>query len=79
MPANGQVAMLAAFEANRREHRWHTAVVTLEATGAAINSEEPISWSWTNGTPDDIADVVDGAPLVDAWNDLILPAELRRR
>lgn len=125
---------IAAFEADRREPRWHTAVLTLEATGAKVNIEEPISWSWTSGrrpyavpsrlwrlpishafrvltpglhlwwsgpalqldladrgdrsrayelvlregTPDDIAAVVDGALLVDTWNDLILPAELRR-
>ena len=30
------------------------------------------------GTPDDIAAVVDGALLVDAWDDLIVPAELRQ-
>jgi len=125
---------IAAFEAGRREPRWHTAVLTLEATGATIRIEEPISWSWTNGrrpyavpsrlwrlpigatfrvltpglhlwwsgpaprldladrsdrssayelvlregTPDDIAGVGDGALLVDAWPDLILPAELRQ-
>ena len=125
---------IAAFESGRREPRWHTAVLTLEAAGATINIEEPISWSWTSGrrpyavpsrlwrlpidatfrmatpglhlwwsgpspqldladrsdrsrayelflregTPDDIAAVVDGALLVDAWDDLILPAELRQ-
>ena len=125
---------IAAFEADRREPRWHTAVLTIAATGATINIEGPISWSWTNGrrpyavpsglwrlpigdafrvltpgfhlwwsgpapqlrladrgdrsrayelvlregTPDDIASVVDGALLVDAWDDLILPAELRQ-
>ena len=30
------------------------------------------------GTPADIASVVDGALLVDAWPDLILPTELRQ-
>ena len=30
------------------------------------------------GTPNDIASVVDGALLVDAWPDLILPSELRQ-
>ncbi len=125
---------IAAFESGRREPRWHTAVLTLEATGATINIEEPITWLWTNGrrpyavpsrlwrlpidatfrvltpgihlwwsgpsprfdlshrsersrayelvlregTPDDIAAVVDGALLVDAWDDLVLPAELRQ-
>jgi len=125
---------IAAFESGRREPRWRTAMLTLEATGATINIEEPITWSWTNGrrpyavpcrlwrlpidatfrvltpglhlwwsgaaprldladrsdrsgayelvlregTPDDIAAVVDGALLVDAWDELILPAELRQ-
>jgi transcriptional regulator with XRE-family HTH domain len=125
---------IAAFESGRREPRWHTAVLTLEATGATIDIAQPITWSWTNGrrpyavpsglwrlpiddtfrvltpglrlrwsgpspqfdlaersercrayelvlregTPDDIASVIDGALLVDAWHDLILPAELRQ-
>ena len=125
---------IAAFESGRREPRWHTAVLTLEATGVTINIEEPITWSWTNGrrpyavpsrlwrlpigdtfrvltpglhlwwsgpsprldladrsdrlrayelvlregTPEDIAAVVDAALLVDAWDDLVLPAELRQ-
>ena len=125
---------IAAFESGRREPRWHTALITLEATGATITIEVPITWSWTNGrrpyavpsrlwrlpidatfrvltpgihlwwsgasprfdlshlrersrayelvlregTPDDIAAVVDGALLVDAWDDLVLPAELRQ-
>ena len=125
---------IAAFEARRREPRWRTVVLTLEATGATIDIEQPVTWSWTNGrrpyavpstlwrlpivdvfrvltpgihlwwsgpspqydladrsdrsrtyelvlregTPDGIASVVDGALLVDAWPDLILPAELRQ-
>jgi len=125
---------IAAFESGRREPRWHTAVLTLEATGATIDITKPITWLWTSGrrpyavpsrlwrlpidatfrvltpgfhlwwsgtaprldladrtdrshayelvlregTPDDIAAVVDGALLVDAWDDLILPAELRQ-
>ena len=125
---------IATFESGRREPRWHTAVLTLEATGATIDIAQPINWSWTNGrrpyavpsrlwrlpidqtfrvlkpgfhlwwsgpsprfdladrsersgayelvlregTPDDIASVIDGAMLVDAWYDLILPAELRQ-
>jgi transcriptional regulator with XRE-family HTH domain len=125
---------IAAFESGRREPRWNTAVLTLEATGATIDIEQPVTWSWTNGrrpyaapsrlwrlpivdafrvltpgfhlwwsgpspqfdladrsercrtyelvlregTPNDIASVVDGALLVDAWPDLILPAELRQ-
>jgi len=125
---------IAAFESGRREPRWHTAVLTLEAAGATIDIAQPVTWSWTNGrrpyavpsalwrlpiddtfrvltpgfrlwwsglspqfnladrsdrcrayelvlregTPDDIASVVDGALLVDAWHDLILPAELRQ-
>lgn len=124
---------ITAFESGRREPRWSTAVHTLEATGATIDIEQPVTWSWTNGrrpyavpsglwrlpivdafrvltpglhlwwsgtspqfdladrsersrtyelvlregTPHDIASVVDGALLVDAWPDLILPAELR--
>jgi transcriptional regulator with XRE-family HTH domain len=125
---------IAAFESGRREPRWKSAVLTLEATGATISIEQPITWSWTNGrrpyavptglwrlpivdavrvltpgfhlwwsgpspqfdladrsarcrayelvlregTPDDIASVVDGVLLIDAWPDLILPVELRR-
>lgn len=125
---------IAAFESGRREPRWNTAVLTLEATGATLDIEQPVTWSWTNGrrpyaipsglwrlpivdafqvltpgfhlwwsgpspqfdladrsercrtyelilregTPNDIASVVDGALLVDAWPDLILPAELRQ-
>ncbi len=125
---------IAAFESGRREPRWNTAVLTLEATGATIDVEQPVTWSWTNGrrpyavpsrlwrlplveafrvltpgfhlwwsgpspqfdladrsersrtyelvlregTPNDIASVVDGALLVEAWPDLILPAELRQ-
>lgn len=30
------------------------------------------------GTPEDIESVVDGALLIDAWHDMILPAELRQ-
>jgi transcriptional regulator with XRE-family HTH domain len=125
---------IAAFESGRREPRWHTAVLTLEATGAKFDIEQPVTWSWTNGrrpyavpsglwrlpivdafqvltpgfhlwwsgpspqydladrsdrcrtyelvlregTPNDIASVVDGTLLVDAWSHLILPAELRQ-
>jgi transcriptional regulator with XRE-family HTH domain len=125
---------IAAFESGRREPRWHTAMRTLEATGATIDIEPPVIWSWTNGrrpyavpsglwrlpivdafqvltpgrhlwwsgpapqfdlaarsercriyelvlregAPADIASVVDGALLVDAWRDLVLPAELRK-
>lgn len=125
---------IAAFEAGRREPRWETATRTLEATGATIDIEKPITWTWTTGRrpypvpsglwrlplpnafrrfvpgphlwwsgsaprfdlldredrarayelvlregqPDDIRSIVDGALLVDAWPDLVIPAELRR-
>ena len=125
---------IAALESGRREPRWHTAIVTLEAAGATIEITAPITWSWTSGrrpyavpsalwrlpiddifpvlrpgftlwwsgpsphfdlanrddrarayelvlregTPADVASVVDGALLVDAWLDMILPTELRQ-
>jgi hypothetical protein len=30
------------------------------------------------GTPEDISSTIDGALLIDAWPDLVLPAELRQ-
>lgn len=40
---------VAAFEAGRREPRWDTAVRVLEAAGARLVVDEPVSWSWTSG------------------------------
>ena len=124
---------IAAFEADRREPRWETAIRTLEATGATVDIGVPIMWTWTTGRrlyavpsglwrlplreafraftpgtqlwwsgpaptfdlsnredrarayelvlregqPDDIRSTVDEALLIDAWPDLVVPAELR--
>lgn len=40
---------VAAYEAGRREPLFHSAVTLLEAAGAEVHVDPPVTWSWTDG------------------------------
>lgn len=40
---------VAAYESGRREPLYRNAIVLLDAAGAEVSIELPVSWSWTEG------------------------------
>jgi len=57
---------------------WRPGGILFSASPATRHRPHARPQRFREGTPNDITAVVDGALLVDAWDDLILPAELRQ-